>query len=65
MDWPTAVEYGKWEGLIQIVPHSVVITPLKIENLVHVQREPRFYGDVSLRNGKQYSLGYDPRLTFS
>ena len=31
------------------------ITPLKIENLVHVQQEPTFYGDVALQHGKRYS----------
>lgn len=33
------------------------ITPLKIENLLHVNREPSFYGDVSLRDSEQYSPG--------
>ncbi len=48
-------ETGNW--LQQAILTHWSVSPLKIKNLVYVNRTPNFYGDVSLREDTQYSPG--------
>jgi len=43
--------------LRQAILTKWAITPLKIENLVHVNRQANYYGDVSPRDDEHYSPG--------